>query len=104
MTTKEKPDVANTEERVRKKARIVESFARSVTEVAEAERSLEKARARRKTLVDLALSDSETGLNLFSYDEVAAHTQLSRGAVYKLRRDGFKSKPLNEQRAEAADK
>lgn len=79
-----------------KKARIAESIARSNTELASAEAALDKARARRKSLMGLALDTRNKGRNLFTYDEVAAMTGLSRSAVFKAHKpalDAAKDSP-----------
>lgn len=90
-------------DRLSRRARVAESLARNKTALAEDEERVERSRSARRDLILLALKDAQDGDNLFSYDEVAEMTGLTRSAVYKIVRNGFKDAPLSEQRAEAAD-
>jgi DNA invertase Pin-like site-specific DNA recombinase len=90
-------------DRISRRSRVAESLALNKTTLAEDEERVERSRSARRDLILLALKDAENGDNLFSYDEVAEMTGLTRSAVYKIVRNGFKDAPLSEQRAEATE-
>lgn len=78
------------------KARLIESLKLNRAEIETAEKSLDRARVARKALIDRGRAGGKNRDNLLSYDEMAEHTGLTRSAVYKVARDGFRAAPLGE--------
>ena len=89
-------------ERDAKRSRLRDSLLNVGKSLVKHEEVVTGDRDQRRKLILLALEDAETGHNLFTYDELAAITGLTRGAIYKIVRDGYKEAPLTEQRADAA--
>lgn len=85
-----------------KRDRIRSSLALVKTEIETSKAKLDSAHERRRALILLGLEGAPKGENLLSYDELAEVTTLTRSAVYKIVRNGFKDAPLSEQRSAAA--